>query len=268
MLALLALLAVAAEPPPGGWPDPPAEERVTDVYDGDTVTLSTGDRVRLRWVNTPEMRPKQPFAQEAKEAAQRFVEGRRVKLIVDPDNARDGYGRIIAGLQTERGSLSEHLLEQGLAHLFVIPPNDTDLAPLIAAQSRAKKAHKGIWTTEAYQGTLHFTSFHANARGDDRENVNGEYLRACNVSEEPVDLSGYRLTDADGNEWVLPQLVVPAGHTVKIHTGQGEHQTDPAKQLAVYLGNDGPVWGNSGDTATLYDPDGEVVDRSVHKDGG
>ena len=33
------------------------EARVSKVYDGDTVVLDTGERVRVRWVNTPENAP-------------------------------------------------------------------------------------------------------------------------------------------------------------------------------------------------------------------
>ena len=42
---------------------------VVDVYDGDTVTLSTGDKVRLRWVNAPELQPQEAYGLEAREAA-------------------------------------------------------------------------------------------------------------------------------------------------------------------------------------------------------
>jgi endonuclease YncB( thermonuclease family) len=242
----------------------PASAIVTAVYDGDTVTLDTGDKVRLRWVNTPELRPAEDYGIEARTAARLLLEGKRVSLIYGA-TTRDGYGRLIAGIRTAESDLSIHLLEQGLGHVFIIPPDDTDPAPLLEAQERARQARRGIWSTERYAGDLHITSFHANAPGDDRENVNGEYLRVCNVSSADVDLNGYRISDITGTSWTFPSLVVPAGHTVQVHSGMGEHQTDPGAQLAVFLGSEAPVWNNNRDRATIYNRHGQIVDVRLHE---
>lgn len=264
-LALLASSVVlAGGPPPGGWPLPPHEAVVASVYDGDTITLKTGDKVRLRWVNTPELKPAEAYGVEARAATEAFVLNRSVTLLLGSDNPRDSYGRIVSGLETSEGNLSLHLLELGLAHLFVIPPDDTDLRPFLEAQARARKARRGIWSTDRYQGALHITSFHANAAGDDRANVNGEYLRIANVSTDPVNLDGYRVTRSTGQSWALPAMTIPAGHTFKLHSGAGENQTNPAEQLTVYLGSAEPIWGNDGDRCTLYDRFGKVVDAREH----
>ncbi len=256
------------EPPP---PDPaaaaakpgPASATVVSVYDGDTFTLDTGDRVRLRWVNTPELKPAEDYGPEARDFAASLVQGKRVELIYGA-SLRDGYGRLIAGVTVDGKNLSIELIEQGFGHLFVIPPDTTDLTAFIAAQERARAARRGIWSTVRYQGTLHVTSFHANADGDDRENVNGEYLRVCNVSPDPVDLSGYVIADISGNRWNLPQVIVPAGNTFKIHSGKGTNAVDTQAQLAVYLQNVDPIWNNKVDRATIYDRYGRVVDARDH----
>ncbi len=265
MIAALLLTAFAAEPPPGGWPPPPEKGEVSSVYDGDTVTLESGDKIRLRWVNTPELKPKEAYGIEARELAKSLVLDEEVTLITNED-PRDGYGRIVAGIRLGDKDLSTELLEQGLAHLFIIPPDDTDLTAMVAAQSRAQAAKLGIWSTDRYQGALHITSFHANARGDDNENVNGEYARICNVGSKDVNLKGYVITDDDSHRFVLPDLVIPVGHTFKLHSGVGEHQADPKKQLAVHLGSERPIWNNDGDILTLFDPSGAVVDRRAHGD--
>ena len=243
-------------------PAPPTG-RVTQVYDGDTMTLESGDRIRLRWVNTPELRPAEDYGIEAREAAKQLVLGREAKLIFGKVK-RDGYGRLIAGVEIDGKDLSTHLLELGLAHLFIIPPDDTDHAERQAAQARAQAARRGIWSTERYEGVLHITSFHANASGDDRENVNGEYLRVCNISSRPVDIDGFRISEQAGSTWVLPPLLVPPGHTFKIHSGKGENQLDAKSQLAVYLGSHTPIWNNTRDRATIYDRHGRVVDSRLH----
>lgn len=261
--ALLPLLlnppASAAEP--AGMP---ATATVVSVYDGDTFTLDTGEKVRLRWVNTPEMRPPEDYAVEAREATKDLVLNKTVTLNYGPVT-RDGYGRLIADAQVGDENLSKHLLELGMGHLFVIPPASEDLTALIAAQERARAANRGIWSTERYQGELHITSFHANAEGDDRANVNGEYLRVCNISTHPVDLQGYRIVDLSGTSHEFPAVILPAGTTVEIHSGKGATQADPSQQLEIYLGSEQPIWNNERDRATIYDRYGKVVDSRAHE---
>jgi micrococcal nuclease len=263
---VLSLAALAlAQPPPGGWPPPPTESTVASVHDGDTVTLATGDKIRLRWVNTPEIHPLEQYGPEARAATEAFVLHRSVRLLVDHDKERDGYGRILAGIQTDEGNLSLHLLELGLGHLFLIPPDDTDLAPFFAAEAKAKAVKRGIWSSERYQGALHITSFHANGPGDDRADVNGEYLRVCNITLEPLDTNGFRIGQASGKSFPIPAVVVPPGATFELHSGVGENQTSPSLQIALFLGQADPIWNNDGDRATIYDRFGKVVDaREYH----
>jgi endonuclease YncB( thermonuclease family) len=264
LAAILLAAAVAIADEPSKFPLPPHDSTVKSVYDGDTMTLATGDRVRLRWVNTPELKPAEDYGPEARAATERFVLNRSVELLLGSENPRDGYGRIVAGIQTDEGSLSLHLLALGLAHLFVIPPDDTDLAPMIAAQEAARAAKRGIWSSDRYQGALHITSFHANAAGDDRENVNGEYLRICNLTTAPLDLDGYRITKSTGQSFAIPRATIPGGYTFELHSGVGAQQVDPRAQIALFLGSGEPVWANDGDRATLYDPLGKVVDAREH----
>lgn len=234
------------------------------MYDGDTMTLDTGDKVRLRWANTPELRPAEEYGIEAREATRALCEG-KVATLTYGTVQRDSYGRLLAGVECQGTDLSVHLLEQGLGHVFLIPPDDRDPAPLLEAQEKAKTARRGVWSTERYQGDVHFTSFHANADGDDNLNVNGEYLRACNITNRTIDLAGYRLTDLSGRSFTLPSALLPAGNTVKILSGVGQHQLSPDSQMEIYLGSDGPIWNNKRDRATLYDRHGRVVDSRLHE---
>ncbi len=240
----------------------PEHAVVASVYDGDTLTLANGDKVRLKWVNTPELKPPEEYGQEARELTAGLVLQKDVRLL--GTGARDGYGRLLAGVEADGKNLSIALLEAGLGHVFIIPPDSVDLAPYLAAQEKARAARRGIWSTVRYQGALHITSFHANADGDDRENVNGEYLRVCNVSSMPLDLSGYRIADISGASWEFPTALVPAGQTVKVHSGRGTHLVDAAAQIEIFLGSRDPIWNNGDDRATIYDRYGRVVDSREH----
>ncbi len=260
MLLLFALPALASDP---ATAPPPTTATVVGVYDGDTLTLDTGERVRLRGVNTPELKPAEAYGIEARDIAADLLLHQEVYLTYGAVQ-RDGYGRLLASVRVDGVDLAEHLLEQGMGHIFLIPPDGLDVTTLITAQNAARVAGRGVWSTARYTGVLHITSFHANADGDDRTNINGEYLRICNIAERPIDLSGYSIRDLSGRIWELPPLLIPIGHTVKIHSGTGINQTDPAEQLAVYLGNDQPIWNNTHDRATIYDRYGQVVDSREH----
>lgn len=244
---------------------PPTTGTVKSVYDGDTFTLASGDKVRVSGINTPELKPVEEYGVEARNAAEAFLMGKEVTLSYG-DSSRDGYGRLVAWVEVDGRSLEEDLVEKGFAHVFLIPPVDVgDPAALLAAQTRAQEANRGIWSTQTYQGGLHMTSFHANAPGDDRDNVNGEYIRACNVTDKPLNVAGYRIADLSGNSYAFPTMTIPPGHTVKITSGKGEHQTNPGEQMVLYLGSEGPIWNNKQDRATIYDKFGKVVDVRHHE---
>lgn len=259
------VVSSAKPPPPGGWPTPPSEARVVSVYDGDTMTLETGDRVRLKWINTPELKPKEPYGEEAGAFARRFVLHETVKLVLDGTNPRDSYGRILAGITAPRGDLTEAMLRSGYGHVFIIPPDNADEERLLAAEAEARRQRLGIWSTPAMQGAFHITSFHANAPGNDNDNVNGEYLRICNISGKAQDLGGYKLMDVSGQTHVLRSVEVPAGHTVMVLSGEGYDQTKPERQLLIHLGSKTPLWNNKEETVTLLTPTGLPIDERHHK---
>lgn len=247
------------------WPPPPENPVVRSAYDGDTLTLENGDKVRLSWVNTPELKPPEAYGKEARDFTRNLVVGKQVKLILQGENPRDGYGRLLSGVMVGDVNLSYALLQQGLGHVFIIPPEAYDMSGLLEAQRVARKARRGIWSTEHYQGDLKITSFHANAIGDDEENLNGEYLRVANISGGPVSLAGYTIAKAAGLTFKLPNVVVPEGYTFTLHTGRGVDQQNPREQIRCYLQQDQPIWNNDRERATIYDPFGKVVDWWEHE---
>ena len=144
-------------------------------------------------------------------------------------------------------------------------PEGVERRAKATAQDRARVARLGLWADDRFQGTLHITSFHANGRGDERENVNAEYLRVANVTGQALSLKGYRIQDISGQTWDLPAITIPAGYSFEIRSGVGTSQGDPSQALVVYLGSDRPIWNNDRDRATLLDPTGKVVDARDHE---
>ena len=72
------------------------------VYDGDTLTLNDGSKVRLLGIDTPEIKEKQPFALEAKEYTKKYCHEKDIWLTFqEPDGMKneknkDHYGRLLA----------------------------------------------------------------------------------------------------------------------------------------------------------------------------
>lgn len=243
---------------------PPNQGIITAVYDGDTFTLHTGDKIRLRGVNTPELRPKEDYGIEARDFVARFLIQEKVKLHYG-SVTKDGYNRLIASVETEKGDVGEAILREGLGHIFLIPPEAIDLPVMLKAQEEAKENKRGLWSNPRYHSNLHITSFHANGKGNDNAFVNGEYLRVCNISSQPLSLEGYTMTNMKGKKFTLPDITIPIGHTVKIFSGYGRHQKNPKKQLEIYLKSRSPIWNNTHDMVRIYSAEGKLEDERLHK---
>ncbi|HEY3358236.1 MAG TPA: lamin tail domain-containing protein [Polyangia bacterium] len=238
----------------------PIEKKVTRVVDGDTVVLEGGDRVRVANINAPEI--DEELGLESRAAAVKLVQGKRARIAAA---IRDHYGRLVGDVVVGGVSLAEELVKAGLAHVYLIPPVDAARGHvLLAREAEARAKRLGIWKTARYKGAFHITSFHANPPGDDREDLNAEYVRIANVSGAPQSLKGFALTNRKGHRFSFRNVTVPAGYTIMVHTGSGENQTDPARQLALYWNRRYAAWANGGDTATLLDPQGQVVDSATY----
>lgn len=234
--------------------------RIRRVIDGDTVVLEDGRRVRYLGINAPER--DQSYFAEATAFNRRLTEGRRVKL-EDDEVPEDGYSRLLAYVYVDGEMVNAELIEAGLAHLLVIPPNLKHYDRLLELERRARAAQRGIWRD--LRGPLKITSLHANAPGDDRVNPHGEYVRIANVADGVVSTQGFTVTDRYGHRYSFPALTLPPGHSVLLLSGRGVDLTDPREQLVLYWQSDGPIWNNSGDTATLRAPDGTIVDTFEYR---
>lgn len=146
LLLLLALLAACGKAQPQG---PVPEALVVRVLDGDTVAIESGQKVRLLGIDAPELekegRPAEFLAHQAKAELAKLVQGRRVRL--EYDRLRyDQYGRLLAYLFLPDGVMvNAELVRQGLARVYVIPPNLRHQEALLAAQRQALEARRGIW---------------------------------------------------------------------------------------------------------------------------
>lgn len=239
----------------------PGNRLVVRVIDGDTVQLNGGERVRINNINTPEK--KEEMGPEASAFARKLLHRKMVKV---EGGSRDHYGRLLGDLVLGGKSFAEAIVAAGLAHVFLIPPYDADKARrLIKAQARARSKARGIWDTSRYLGQFHITSFHANAPGHDNFNLNKEYLRIASIATKPASIKGYTVTNRKGEEYLFGELTLQPGHSLILSSGHGTDKKDPRKQIVLFWNRSEGAWNNRGDTATLSDPDGKVVDQVIYK---
>ncbi len=126
--------------------------QVRHVYDGDTVLLEDGRKVRLIGVNTPEIgrdgRPSQPLAEAARDALVTLLGRERRVILRYGEERRDRHGRVLAHLFLDKSSnINALLVEQGYAAAIAVPPNLDYLDCYGGAEARARSAGLGIWST-------------------------------------------------------------------------------------------------------------------------
>jgi competence protein ComEC len=104
-------------------------------------------------------------------------------------------------------------------------------------------------------GELVVDEIHADAAGDERENLNDEYVVFANDGDEALDLTGWTVADEAGATYTFPDgYTLGAGERVTLHTGSG---TDTERDL--YWGSGSPIWNNGGDTVIVRNSQGDVV---------
>ena len=100
---------------------------VTKVYDGDTIVLKNGERVRLLGINTPEIESHRRQGEAGGQAAKKWLQDKlqQNQVFIEYDQLqRDQYHRLLAYVFLPDGKhLNVGLLTAGLANLSVIPPN-------------------------------------------------------------------------------------------------------------------------------------------------
>jgi endonuclease YncB( thermonuclease family) len=132
-----------------------AEVAVSFVYDGDTVKLDDGTRLRFTGINTPEIDHEggrsEPYSLAARKRVQQLLGEGRIRVRYG-DERHDRYGRLLGHPYLADGrSLNMLLLQEGLATTLVVPPNTWNHECYQAAEKRARAAGRGIWSLERYR---------------------------------------------------------------------------------------------------------------------
>jgi len=131
---------------------------VVQVFDGDTVRLSDGRRLRFIGIDTPEIDHRGGRSEPYSRAAQRRVEAllgreRVLRLRLDAES-QDHYGRLLAHPYLPDGrSLNALLLAEGLATALVVPPNLWQQDCYRRQMALARQNRQGLWSLSNYRLT-------------------------------------------------------------------------------------------------------------------
>ena len=128
---------------------------VSYVYDGDTVKLSDGRKLRFVGINTPEIDhdggPSEPFSQAAHNRVQQLIGSGQLRFRYGRER-HDRYGRLLGHPYLADGrSLNVLLLQEGLATTLVVPPNTWNQECYQSVEQQAREKGLGIWSLPRYR---------------------------------------------------------------------------------------------------------------------
>lgn len=112
--------------------------RVEGVIDGDTIVLEGKSRIRLRYVDAPEM--EYCGGLEAKEELERLVSGKSVRI---KEQIADQYGRGMAIVYLGNKLINKEMLESGWVRYH--HDNSDFTEELKAAGAKTKEEKRGIY---------------------------------------------------------------------------------------------------------------------------
>ncbi|MBF0331072.1 MAG: thermonuclease family protein [Candidatus Omnitrophica bacterium] len=137
--------------------------KVVYVFDGDTIKLADGEKVRFIGIDTPESsrnkkllrdagrsgRDVQQILEMGHQAAvytRSLLDGRRVRLDFDIQR-RDKYGRLLAYVYRVDDGLfiNEEIIKNGYAYPMTIPPNIRHAEEFKRSFRQARKSRLGLW---------------------------------------------------------------------------------------------------------------------------
>lgn len=122
------------------------------VYDGDTLTLDNGDRVRLIGIDAPEIKENQPFAEEAKLFVSNVCQHKDVCISFEPgQDETDRFGRHVAWVwvKVDNGFLNvnEAMVANGFASVYFYGKSQLQNGQkMITLQKTARDEKKGKWS--------------------------------------------------------------------------------------------------------------------------
>ncbi|WP_233204245.1 lamin tail domain-containing protein [Halegenticoccus soli] len=271
---------------------PTATATVVEVVDGDTVKVrypnGSRDTVRLVGVDTPEVHVRDDpteyegvpdtergrrclrgHGDRASDYATERLDGETVELGFDENEGRRGYyGRLLAYVYVGGEQFNYRLVREGYARAY--DSGFVERERYEAAEADARADGRGLWSCAtagggsdqrpAGEGGLAIETVHADAEGNDNENLGDEYVVLANRGDRTLSLDGWTVEDEAGHRYAFPAgTTLRPGESLTLRTGSGEDaRTD------YYWGRERAVWNNDGDAVSVRDAAGGLVARRTY----
>ena len=228
--------------------------------DGDTFEVAIADppwgmrgaeRVRFLGIDTPEL--DEPLGAEALDHVHRRAGSGPVYLAFD-FRRRDRFDRLLAFVYLPDNTLlNAELIEQGLATVY----RDDDLMYFLdefaQLEQQARDGCRGMWHDDCGRMGIVIDTIRNNSRN--------EHVVLRNAGSDPVDISGWRLCDDDGDVIMIPMgTSLAPGETLAVCSGTG---CVGSRERFLYplTAN---IWGNPGDVGCLKDRSGNLIDSFMY----
>lgn len=160
--------------------------KVTRVIDGDTIVLSTDEKVRLICINTPEVG--EDYYGEASDRLSELILNKEVELVKDKSET-DRYGRLLRYIYLDGDFINEQMVKEGYAKAYPYSPDLTKCPQIESAEAYAKSHSLGLWGL-AYDDSDSTTDVSANIIADDDKDSTSTGSEVCKC-----DLNTYNCDD-------------------------------------------------------------------------
>lgn len=223
---------------------------VKEVIDGDTFILSNNQRIRLLGINAPEYGSY--FHDEAKKMLELLVLKKVVNLEKDITD-RDKYGRLLRYVYVDNLFVNLEMLKRGFACSYTCPPDIKYTDIFVEAERFARENEIGLWKRSIVSEISINLNYDAN--GDDRNNLNGEYVIIRNESENDINIRGWTVKDSSTNIYKFSNFKLKKGSCIYLFSGNGKDCDGK-----FYWNSNEPIWNNDHDTLYLRDKEGLLVE--------
>lgn len=124
-----------------------AAVRVVNVYDGDTVTLSDGTRVRLVQIDAPEVQGQECYSTKSRETLVSLLKAKNITFVSDPKlDTVDKYGRRLGYLFAGKTNINLRMVELGAATPYFYRGAKGEYAnAFMRGVKSAQKNALGLW---------------------------------------------------------------------------------------------------------------------------
>ena len=142
-ILLFSLIILAVGVAPGSA----ALVQVARIHDGDTLTLSSGEKVRFLQIDTPELSPAECYGAQAHKALVDILGKSSITLESDSaSDDKDKFGRILRYVKVGKVNINLKLVEIGAATpYFYKGEKGKYSSQLLKAAQNAKAKKIGLW---------------------------------------------------------------------------------------------------------------------------